>query len=174
MFQLTSSALKIFFSAVVLCLSTSSFAQKFAHINYGNLLEGLPEIQEADKVIIAYQDSLKFILRDMDSKLKADFQENKTKYEQGILSQVEVNEINLRLSGEQQKLIQLSEVYEQAIFAKREQILAPILSRINEVIAQYGKQEGYSAIFDESRGDILYDEAKMDITEIIRGLLVSQ
>jgi outer membrane protein len=165
---------KLFLSAVLICLSTGLFAQKFGHVNYGNLLSSLPEIEAADKIIKVYQDSLSQILNVKEDKLMADFEANKTKYASGSLTQMEVNAINNQLNSEQQNLVKLDNTYKQAIFEKRQLLLEPLIQQLNLAIKNYGKREGYTAIFDESSGTIMYDSKENDLTETILQYILNQ
>ena len=49
---------------------------------------------------------------------------------------------------------------------KQEELLQPIINRINEVITRVGKEESYDYIFD-AEGPVLYANEKYDISDYI-------
>jgi outer membrane protein len=50
---------------------------------------------------------------------------------------------------------------------KNEELLKPILDKVNEIIRQYGEQEKYTMIFDTSNTGIAYASSGVDLTEKI-------
>ncbi len=74
------------------------------------------------------------------------------------------------------------ETYYQQIFGpggeaarKNEELLKPILDKVNEIIRQVGEQEKYTMIFDTSNTGIAYASPGVDLTEkIIQRVNASQ
>jgi outer membrane protein len=149
----------------VLCPCTN--AQKIGHVNYGNLLESLPQVKVADEVLTSYQDS---ITAAFESRVQAHQQrvtDNQTRYKAGEMTKVEAESLNKTLNQEQAVLAEEQQQIERSILQRRQQMLQPIIERINAIITAYGKQNGYSFIFDESVGFLLFDQPEEDLTEII-------
>ena len=66
------------------------------------------------------------------------------------------------------------EQYYQQIFGpsgeaarKREELLRPILDRVNQIVREFGEQEKYTMIFDSSNLGIAYASAGADVTDKI-------
>ena len=57
------------------------------------------------------------------------------------------------------------------INSKRETLLKPILDKVNNVINEVAKSNGYSMILDSSTGVILYAEESADITAQVKAKL---
>jgi len=146
-------------------------AQKIGHLNYGNLLEALPQVTSGDAALKVYQDSLGAALASMQSALDERIKTSKAKFDAGELTRIEADKINQELNTSQNSLILEQQKAEQEIRNKRRAMLEPILSRINTVIDAYAKENGYMFIFDESSGFIMYDQPGEDLTEIIKKIV---
>ena len=146
-------------------------AQKLGHVNYGNLLESLPQIKAADARLTTFQDSLGNILANKQQALDKRVQESTLRYESGEMTQIEADQINASLNQDQQALIEAQRKAESDIINYRRAKLEPIIQRINAVIQAYGKEHGYDFIFDESTGFLLYDQPTEDLTDIIRKIV---
>lgn len=146
-------------------------AQKYGHINYGNLLEELPQVKAANERLATYQDSLGNVLATQQKALDARVQESAVKYQAGEMSPSEADQLNTKLNNEQQQLVQLQNKAEQAILGLRQQLLTPIIERTNAIIQAYGKEKGYAMIFDESMGFIMHDQPADDVTDAIRAIV---
>ena len=54
---------------------------------------------------------------------------------------------------------------EGAIYAKEEEYLGPVLDKINETLKRIGEEEGYSYVFDASKGSIVYADEALNLTQ---------
>ncbi|RJR30006.1 MAG: OmpH family outer membrane protein [Candidatus Latescibacterota bacterium] len=70
----------------------------------------------------------------------------------------------------------MSETFsEEGLAAKRnKELTAPIVEKINGVIAKLAEEEGYSVIFDAAQGNIVYAKKALDLTERVTKLLDEQ
>jgi len=144
------------------CLSVSLDAQKYGHVNSGNLLEQLPEVKTADAEMKKLQEQL---MKERESKMTA-FQ---TKYEKamaafqsGELSPKQQQEKEQQLRSEQEALQKFEQNMQAQIAQKREQLL-PI-----EAVAKEG---GYAMIFDTSTGGMLYAKDSEDLMAKVKAKL---
>ena len=78
------------------------------------------------------------------------------------------------INKEQQALASMEQEAVAKIAKKREELLAPILKRADEMIQKLGKEEGYTMIFDSSIGALLYAVEAEDLTARIKQMMVSQ
>lgn len=150
-------------------MNNSLIAQKFGHLNSGNLLSLLPEAQKADEQLVALQETL---LKDYDTKLK-DFRARGSKFMQdaqsGALSQVQIQEQQTKLEAEQQALAQEEQSIIAQVQKKRQELLEPILTRVDEVIQVIGKEGNYTMIFDTSKiNAILFVEEADDLMPLVK------
>ena len=52
-----------------------------------------------------------------------------------------------------------------SIYQKENEYLSPVLDKINETLKKVGEEEGYSFVFDASKGTIVYADEALDLTE---------
>ena len=70
----------------------------------------------------------------------------------------------------------MSETFsDDGLAAKRNrELTAPIVEKINAVIAKMAEEEGYSVVFDAAQGNIVYAKKALDLTERVTQLLDQQ
>jgi len=57
---------------------------------------------------------------------------------------------------------------------RNEEILRPVITRVQEILTQIAEDEGYSLILDAADGNILYADPSLDLTEQVLSLLNTQ
>ncbi len=163
-FKYSMAILKPLMFFVLLLSATGLSAQKFGHINYGNLLASLPEIKSAEAQLKSFQEPLL-------AKIESNYKAFQTKYEEalkkiqsGELSPVQQQQKEQELGQEQQRIAKMEQDIQQQIMKKREELLTPILIKIETALTDVGKEGGYAYIFDTSKGQLLYAEQSEDVT----------
>ena len=162
----------------ILFLFVASFnldAQKFGHINSALLIEQHPKVSVANAQLESFQkvlsDSFAIKVKAFEDKYRL-FMEEASK---GTLSQVASQNKQVELQAEQQALSTEEQQLKFRILQKREQLLKPILSEVDEIIQAIGKEGNYTMIFDVSvAGGILFAEQGEDLTEMIKSRCVSK
>ena len=154
---------------MTMALTFGANAQKFGHINSASMLQDHPKVKEADVILEGFQKSelaeLQKAAAAFDTKYKAFLEE----YNGGTLSQVVAETRQQELAGEQQKLQEMETTAKYKLQLKREQLLAPILEELDNAIQAYGKDNGFTMIFDTSvMGTIVFAEESQDLTAEIR------
>ena len=147
------------FTLLFACMLTAGVmtAQKFGYVNTAVLLQEMPEVQAANSQLETFQ---KQLMSEGQNKVKA-FEQKVAQYQQqansGDLSQKQIQEKEQELAQEQQSLAQLEQEVQNKILAKREELLTPILQKVDVAIQAIGKEGGYTFIFDASvQGAMLY------------------
>jgi outer membrane protein len=162
--------MKAFGSLVIVLLTVCSVSgQKFGYINTAALLELMPEVETADKQLSAFQEGL---IKGGENKVRA-FEANYNKYledvNNGSLSKVQQIARENSLSEEQNAIAQYEQEVQLQVLQKREELLKPILQRIDKAIQAEGKEGGYTFIFDSSvAGALLYAVDGDDIMEAVK------
>lgn len=159
---------------LLICVTNIASGQKFGYVNSGNLLESLPEVEAADAQMASYRDELSKEGQVLVANLEKKYAEYLTKVQSGELSRIQQEELEADLNKEQQALGAMEQEAGGKIAKKREELLAPILKRADEMIQKLGKDEGYTMIFDSSIGSLLYAVEAEDLTERIKQMMVSQ
>lgn len=161
-------------TSLLFCLVTlvAVNAQKFGYVNVTLLLESLPEVQVADKELATLQEQL---LTDGQAQVAA-FEKAYLAYMEqvnnGDLSKVQMAEMEQELTQEQQAIASLEQEVQNKIMVKREELLKPILERVDVAIKAVGKEGGFTFIFDSSlQGAMLYAPEGDDIVELVKAKL---
>ena len=74
--------------------------------------------------------------------------------------------------AQEQQAIQAYEVEVQnKLAAKKQELYQPILQKVQQVVDQYGKEQGYTMIFDASIGGILFADTADDLMPALKSKL---
>lgn len=151
--------------------SNHAIAQKYGHLNSGNLLEQLPEVKAADAELATLQKQMISKGEDMAKKLDAKIQTYVQQVQAKTLSPLKQQEQETALEAERQKILKYEQEMTQTIQQKRESLLSPILEKVNDAITAVGKENGYAMIFDISIGSILFAEETDDVMPLVKAKL---
>jgi len=147
-------------------------AQKFGHLNLGNLIMLTPEAQSADKDLATYRDQLLADLKKKFEVLQADAEKLQINYNSGKLSQIKAGEQETLLMKREQSLHQEEVEIGNKVAKKREDLLKPILGKVENALIEIGKEGGYTMIFDTSIFNaVLYLEESDDVMPQIKAKL---
>ncbi len=168
--ELMKGTLKILAFGFILTfgISTTTIAQKYGHLNVGNLLELLPEVTISDSLLAQYRDSLVADGQSRAAKLEARAKVFFEKRNAGDLTPLQQQEQGAVLQKEQEEL----QAYEQEainkVQQKRQEFLEPILKKVNDAIQSIGKENNYSMIFDTSvPNTVLFVEDTDDLMPLV-------
>ncbi|NNE28662.1 MAG: OmpH family outer membrane protein [Saprospiraceae bacterium] len=152
--------------------SISLQAQKYAYCNSGNLVEAIALKENTDQLLEAFQDPLIKQGQDMLNTLKENERKLYAEIEKGVLSQVAIQERQNLLIAETEKITKFEKEVANKIAVKRQELLEPILKKVQVAIDQVAKDGGYSMVFDESSYNaILFADPANDITPLVKGKL---
>ena len=147
-------------------------AQKYGHLNLGNLIMNTPEAEAADKDLVTYSDQLVAELKKKFEVLQADAEKLQEEYNSGKLSQIKAGEQESLLIKREQALRQEEVEIGNKVAKKREELLVPILNKVESALKELGKEEGYMIIFDTSIFNaVLYLEESDDVMPKIKAKL---
>lgn len=149
--------------------ATALQAQKFGYVNSTALLSELPEVKQAEANLEALQKQLQKKGQSMVEQLQKDYGEIQRKIEGGELSPKQQEEEGKKLETRQQEIAQFEQEMMGQIQAKRQELLEPIYTRVNEAIAAVAKEGGYTFIFDQ--GVLLYFEEDQDVSDEVKAKL---
>lgn len=159
---------QLFFLVLMVGSVCAAKAQKFGHVNVGNLLVLMPETKEADSKLKVFQDSLVAIGQRMADSLQADIQAFAAEYRAGNLTPIAAQKKQEELEQRHQQVQQYEQQVLQWVSAKREELIAPILDKLQNAIDAVGKEHGYYMIFDTSiMNAILYASESDDVSALV-------
>jgi outer membrane protein len=163
---------KIIFSlTVMLIFSASIFGQKIGHLSSQDILQSMPDVKAAESYLESYQTQLQKKGQAMVENFQKKYQEVARKEQQGEMSPRQLEEETKKLKDEEEKIQKYEQEMQLQIVQKREELLSPILDRVNEAIEAVSKEKGYSYIIDLSAGMILYADDAFDVTKEVKAKL---
>jgi outer membrane protein len=149
--------------------------QKFGHLNSQLLLSQLSEIKAADSELEVYQNQLMTAGQEKVKSFEANYEAYLKEVNAGTLSKVQMAGREETLGKEQQGIADYEKEVQLKVLQKREELLQPILNRVDEVIKEIGKEGAYIFIFDTSApGTMLYAPESDDLLEEVKSRLGTQ
>ncbi len=161
-------------TVVIACIAllgsaSNAFAQKIGYIDSRKILSNYKEAQDAqerlDKINREWQEEAR--------ELQRQFQE--------LGDQLESQSLLLSEERKQEKQQELQNLYLKIqqfqddkwgqngeYFKKNQEIMQPVIDKINAAIKKVGEEQGFDLIFDTVAGNILYASPKMpDLTDVV-------
>jgi len=163
------------FSATILCLVAAAMARplsaqeiKLGYVDAERILQAYSGYKDAEAQFSKQREAWNQEIDTRSRELKA--MEEDFKAQELMLSDAKKREKLDELEKNRRDL----EQYYQQIFGpsgeaarKNEELLRPILERVNEIIREVGEQEKYTMIFDASSMGIAYAASGVDLTDKI-------
>lgn len=155
--------------AAALALATTISAQnlKFAHIDTQKLLAEYPEK-------IAAETQLQDEAKKLEDQLKTMSQDLQQKYEEYVTKRDSLPDL-IRATKEKeiqdadQRIQSYQQMAQQSLAQKEQQLLAPIIDKVQKAIDEVGKEQGFIYIFDISTQVILYkSEQSIDAAPFVK------
>ena len=165
-FQL-SALIALFF----LTANTTVEAQKFGYINSAAVLAELPEVQQMRSNLEGLQTQLQKKGQQMLADYQAKQQDAVTKQKNGTMSPVEEKQILEDLQKKEQEIMKFEQEMQQKLGSKEQELLNPILEKVNNAIQAVAKENSFQFIFDTSSGVLLYADESQDITTMVKAKL---
>jgi len=149
--------------------ASSAFCQKYGHLNSGNLLAGIPEVADADKKLTTFQDQLAKTFKAKVDAFKANYDAVSKQVNEGTLTPVQINEKEQELKVEQEKLAKEEQENLGKVQQKRQELLQPILDKVDKAIKAVGEENGYTMIFETSMiNTVLFAKDSEDVMPLVK------
>ena len=161
---------KIIIIAVATLFGAAAFAQpKFAHVNFAELVQLMPEADQARSTMAASSKEAQETYQSMVD----EFQKKYSEYQQkaatwtGAIKESKERE----LTEIQERIQKFQQDIQQELQEQQEKLMAPLYKKAQETVNKMAKEAGYVYVFDKTT--VLYiDEAQStDITPEARKLL---
>lgn len=161
--------MKQFFFALLLtvCAVSSAFAQKYGHVNFGNLLSQMPDVKTAEAGLQAYEKGEVAV----GEKMVVDFKKHYAEVEANVpnMTPNELKAAQAMLGKEQQALQQFEQGLPRKIEIKRQELLGPIIKKAKEAVSAVAEEQGYQLVFDSSIfGNVLFAEDAADLLPLVK------
>lgn len=141
---------KLLFLLLLSGLTFSVSAQKYGHLNFGNLLSSMPETKVADETLKKFQQEMVAKGDTMAKKFQAKYVAIAKEVQEGKLSPLQQQQKEDELKKEQESIVKYQQEINQQVQAKREELLKPIIDKAEKAIAELAKAGGYVMVFDTS------------------------
>jgi outer membrane protein len=157
-------------AAFGLMLTMSAQAQKFGFVNSGSILEGMPQVKEAESNLEALGKQLQAKGEKMMQDFQLKYQELERKVQAGEITPKAQETETAMLEEERNKILAYDQDMQKQLGDKREALLAPILEQVKTAIDAVAKENGYTYIFDGSPGVgvILYADESTNVTALVK------
>ena len=162
---------KILTLAILVLLGLQLNAQKYGFVNSSQLLINMPDVKTADAQLEAYQKQMISKGEEMVKKFEVEYNAYLTKVNSGELSQIQMQQQEGQLAQEQQAIQAYEVEVQNKLAAKKQELYQPILQKVQQVVDQYGKEQGYTMIFDASIGGILFADTGDDLMPALKSKL---
>lgn len=169
--KLTQKITLLAFAVIVIMASSNPLAaqNKYGHMNYGNLLEQVPELKSGNTQLETYRNQLVKQGQERAAKWEKDVQAFQKKAQAGEMTGLQIKQAEEKLGKEQKAIADLEQEVIAKVSKKRDDILKPILDKVDAAVKEVGKENGYSMIFDSSLYNfILAAEDSDDVAPLVK------
>jgi len=162
---------KIIFIAAAVLASLTAFAQpKFAHVNFSELVQLMPEADAAREAMAASskeaQDTYQAMVEEFQTKYQQYQQKAASEWSTAIreTKEKELTEI-------QQRIQEFEQSIQNELSQQQQQLMAPIYQKAQETVNAIAKQGGYIYVFDKTTALYVDETQSVDITPAAREAL---
>ncbi len=160
---------KIFVVAVMALMTLSASAQKIGRVSFSELVQLMPEADEA-------RATLKIVSQNADEALQDIYQEYQNKMNQYQQKQASwtpaIKEAKEReLMDMQNRLQENQQAFQAEIQQKQNELMEPIYKKAQDMVQKLAKEAGLTAVFDSSSALYFDEAAVIDLTPAARKAL---
>jgi len=162
--------MKILFLGLLLISSVAQVkAQKIGFYNSNELASTLPEVKKIDSQVVVFSktltDEYSYLKDEYDTKMRklsdsASLKEIAKSFLKKDLSEL-ASKLNDYTNGAQNKMVQ-----------KKNELLTPLLNKINSKVKEIAKEKGYEYVFDISQFNFAYADEKYNISSELKKRLL--
>ena len=149
-------------------VSAQTDSLKYGHTNLGNILDQMSETAAAESQLKVLADSLNLIDSVKTDSFQTAYLAFKTDYDAGKLTRIQVEQGSAELEKQRQAIQKFEADAQQQLETKRNELLGPILVKVQEAITAVAKENNFAMIFDVSTGAMLFAADTIDVTDLIK------
>ncbi len=150
-------------------ITFSASAQKFGYMNSAAILSLLPEVKQADATLEVTQKQYQEMGKKKVELLQTSYKSLQEKAQAGLLSPKQEEEEAAKLKAMESELQAFEQEMGKKIQDKRNELLGPILKKVNDAINAVAKENEYQFVFDAGPGSgiLLYADESQDVTKLV-------
>lgn len=161
---------------ITLCLSFLTLglaAQKVGYMNSSQVMALLPEVKEANSSLEVFQKQFENRIKAMVEDYQRKGMELQRRIQAGEVAPKQQEDEIAKLQAEEEKIGALEQEMRQKMAEKQEQLVAPIIEKMQKAIDSVAAAEGFLYIFDASPGNgiLLYADPSLDVTLMVMNLM---
>lgn len=158
---------KLALVTAILCTGLGVSAQKIGHVSVSEVIASMPAKKTADAEIEAlskkYQADIEFKMVALQKKA------NQYQEKARTASPEQVKQLSEELQKESQAIDKMRAEAYKALDKRKQELLNPILNKVQEAINKTAKAQGINYVLDSSAGrGLLYAEGGNDITPAVK------
>jgi outer membrane protein len=158
--------------ALLIVIPALSFAQKtfkFGHVNKQELIQALPDRDSAIIKLQKFQKELEDNLQTMNVEYQNKLQKYLDDQKTGTMDPLIKQSREKELTTMQQNIQQFQETAQQLYQQKQNDLMQPILEKIQKAISEVGKEGGFTYIFDLAAQSVaFYSSESQDISDLVK------
>ena len=161
---------KIIIFAAMAFVSAAAFAQpKFAHVNFQELYQLMPEADQARATMTATQNEAMETYQTMIE----EYQSKATQYQQkaSTWTQTVRESKEKELADMQQRIAEFEQSIQQELAAQQNELMAPLVQKAQEAVSSLAKAGSYIYVFDTSQMLYIDPAQSTDLTPAARKAL---
>ena len=160
---------KLVLIAAMALVSAAAFAQKFAHVNFNELIYLMPEAEQANATMVAAQNEAQEVYQSM----MDEYQKKATEYQQkaSTWTQAIRESKEKELDDVQQRIMDFQQSIQQELSAKQNELMAPIVQKAQDTVSKLAKEGGYIYVFDVNTALYVDENQSTDLTRQARRAL---
>ncbi|AZQ44957.1 OmpH family outer membrane protein [Nonlabens ponticola] len=148
---------------LLLFLVAGSAMAQTGYVQYEAILANMPEVEPIRKEITQLTQKLQADLQEMEAKSAAKMQELQYQAQKPNVTEAEQQNIQQQAAALQKEYVNSSKAAELQLGAKENDLMKPILEKLNKAIEEVAKAKGLKAVVD---GKVLiYAEPGVNITK---------
>lgn len=146
---------------ILLCFLTVRLsAQKVGHINTVQLIDSLTEAKQASAILKQYEASLSKTGEDMVKKYQEKINKYQSDLKSGLLTPLVQKQMETDLEIDQNAINTYRQSAQTSLEKRRQELIQPILDKINKAIQEIGKEENFIFIFDNAVGILYFNQSE--------------
>ena len=155
--------------AVALLIGVNANAQqKFGYVNSQALLADMPAVKQAEANLDALKKQLQKKGQQMLTDLQTKYTELQRQEAQGELSPKQLEVEAGKLKEQETQIGQFEQDMQRQLLAKQDELMKPVIDKVNAAIKAVATENGYTYIFDTVGGFILYADESNDVTAQVK------
>jgi len=158
------------FVSILLC-SPMAKAQKIAHVNFQEIIVLMPEYEKASKEYEIYQASLEDDLKEIENRAGILNQKLDAEQKKPQPSSTKLKIYQQQMEELQQEYTERQQTIKDSMTSKLAQLIAPIRTKVEAIIAEIAKEMGYSHVIDKNSNVLIFADETYNLDKIVKDRL---